>query len=152
VFSRIDYTVQSLTIVLQLVFTGRLASRFGVGVLLTAVPVLMIGGFLLLSTIHTFAVLAFVMIARRVGEYAFVRPGREMLWSAVSIEEKYKAKNVIDVPVYRGADALVAQVDKVLEAGGLAPTTIALVGAGVAGAWAVNGFALGKKRAQIEDR
>jgi len=152
VFSRIDYTVQSLTIMLQLLFTGRLASRFGVGVLLTAVPVLMIGGFLLLTGIHTFGVLAFVMIVRRVGEYAFVRPGREMLWSAVSTEEKYKAKNVIDVPVYRGADALVAQVDKVLAAGGLPPTTIAFIGAGVAGAWAMNGLVLGRKRARMENR
>jgi ATP:ADP antiporter, AAA family len=150
VFSRIDYTVQGLTVLLQLLFTGRLASRFGVGVLLTAVPVLMIGGFLLLSGFHSFAVLAFVMIARRVGEYAFVRPGREMLWSAVSTESKYKAKNVIDVPVYRGADALVAQVDKALAAGGLQPATVALIGAGVAGAWAVNGFVLGRKRAQME--
>jgi len=112
----------------------------------------MIGGFLLLSGFHSFGVLAFVMIARRVGEYAFVRPGREMLWSAVGTEEKYKAKNVIDVPVYRGADALVAQVDKALAAGGLSPATVALVGAGVAGAWAVNGFALGRKRAQMEKK
>ncbi len=45
------------------------------------------------------------------GEYAFVRPAREMLFSRVDNETKYKAKNVIDVPVYRGADALSAQVN-----------------------------------------
>ena len=150
VFSRIDYTVQSLTIILQLLFTGRLASRFGVGVLLTAVPVTMVGGFLLLSAFHVFAVLALVMIVRRVGEYAFVRPGREMLWSAVTTEEKYKAKNIIDVPVYRGADAFSAQVDKALAAGGLSPSAVAVIGAGVAGAWAVNGFLLGRTRRKAE--
>ena len=144
VFSRIDYTVQSLTILLQVAFTGRLATRFGVGVLLTAVPVVMIAGFLFLATSGSFAVLAAVMIVRRVGEYAFVRPGREMLYSAVDTETKYKAKNVIDVPVYRGSDALVAQVDKALAALTLPAGSVALVGAGVAAAWAVNGFVLGK--------
>lgn len=152
VFSRLDYTVQSLTIVSQLFFTGRIASRFGVGSLLTVVPVAMFAGFLLLGGFHTFGILALVMITRRVGEYAFVRPGREMLFSRVSTEEKYKAKNLIDVPVYRGGDAIIAQVDKTLSAAGLAPANVALLGAGVAAAWAVNGFLLGRSHKEAEKR
>jgi AAA family ATP:ADP antiporter len=152
VFSRLDYTVQSLTIISQLFFTGRIASRFGIGSLLTAVPVAMFAGFLLLGGFHTFGILALVMITRRVGEYAFVRPGREMLFSRVDTESKYKAKNLIDVPVYRGGDAIVAQVDKALSAAGLAPANVALLGAGVAAAWAVNGFLLGRSHKAAEDR
>ena len=144
VFSRIDYTVQSLTILLQVAFTGRIASRFGVGALLTAVPVVMIGGFLFLASSGTFAVLAAVMILRRVGEYSFVRPGREMLFSRMDTETKYKAKNTIDVPVYRGADAMVAQVDSALAATALPSGGVALIGAGVCAAWAVNGLLLGR--------
>src|SRR5690606_12500062 len=151
VFSRIDYTVQTLTVILQLVFTGRLALRFGVGVLLTAVPVAMVLGLLLLAGFHTFGVLAAVMIARRVGEYAFVRPGREMLFSRVDTETKYKAKNTIDVPVYRGGDALASQVETALVSGGMALTTVATLGAGVAAAWAVVGFLLGRARREQED-
>lgn len=144
VFSRLDYTVQTLTIIAQLTITGRIATKWGIGSLLTFVPVLMIGALLMLATFHTFAVLAAAIIARRVGEYAFVRPGREMLFSRVDTETKYKAKNAIDVPVYRGGDALIAQVDSVLSNAGMSAASLAAIGAGTAAAWAVNGVILGK--------
>ncbi len=144
VFSRLDYTVQSLTIVSQLLFTGRLAARFGIGLLITMVPLAMVGGFLALAATGTFGVLAVVMIMRRVGEYAFVRPAREMLFSRVDTETKYKAKNLIDVPVYRGGDALAAQVGKGLTASGWSAGAVAVLGAFVALAWAVNGFVVGR--------
>ena len=144
VFSRLDYTVQTLTIIAQLTITGRIATRWGIGSLLTFVPLLMVGALLMLATFHVFAVLAIAMISRRVGEYAFVRPGREMLFSKVDVETKYKAKNAIDVPVYRGGDALIAQVDSVLSNAGMSAAGLALIGAGAAAAWTVNGVLLGK--------
>lgn len=150
IFSRLDFTVQSLTLLLQIAFTGRIAARFGVGALLTAVPVAMVLGFLVLAASGTFAALALVMIARRVGEYSFVRPGREMLFSVVDTETKYKAKNTIDVPVYRGGDAITAQVDKFLSSGGMSAAGVALVGAGVSAVWAVNGWLLGRYRRRHE--
>jgi AAA family ATP:ADP antiporter len=146
VFSRIDYTVQTLTIIAQLLFTGRIASRWGIGSLLMFVPMLMVGGFLLLAGLYTFPVLVAVMITRRVGEYSFIRPGREMLFSRVDTETKYKAKNAIDVPVYRGGDALIAQVDSRLDGAGMSPANIALIGAGAAVLWAVNGVLLGRSK------
>jgi len=149
VFSRLDYTVQTLTILSQLLLTGRLASRWGVGSLLTIVPVAMVCGFVLLAGVHTFPVFAAVMITRRWGEYAFIRPGREMLYSRLDTETKYKAKNAIDVPVYRGGDALVAQLDSALSGGGIGPAGLALLGAGAAAAWAVNGALLGRASARI---
>ena len=144
IFSRLDYTVQTLTIIAQLTLTGRIATKWGIGSLLTFVPLVMVGGLLLLASFHTFAVLAGVIIARRVGEYSFVRPGREMLFSKVGTETKYKAKNAIDVPVYRGGDALIAQVDSALINAGMSAASLALIGAGAAAAWTVNGVLLGK--------
>jgi AAA family ATP:ADP antiporter len=152
VFSRLDYTVQTLTIIFQLTLTGRIAKRFGIGMLLTAVPILMFTGFLLLATFGTFAVLAAVMITRRVGEYAFVRPGREMLFSRVDTESKYKAKNTIDVPVYRGGDAISGQVDKLLSASAWSASAVAVVAAGIASVWAIVGYLLGRTRRGEEQR
>ena len=149
VFSRIDYTVQTLTIISQVIITGHLARKWGVVVLLTLVPFAMIFGFVLLAATGTFTVLVAMMITRRVGEYAFVRPGREMLFGPVDLETKYKAKNTIDVPVYRGGDALTAQIDKVLSSTG-SSSMVALIAAGVAAVWAVNGYLIGRARDRLE--
>jgi ATP:ADP antiporter, AAA family len=145
VFAALDWIVQGLTIVCQLFLTGRIASRLGLSVLLAIVPVIMIFGFLSLAALGTFAVLAVVFVLRRVGEYAFVRPGREILFSRVDNETKYKAKNVIDVPVYRASDAITAQVSTALESGALGTPAVAFIGAVVAVVWAVNGWWLGKR-------
>jgi AAA family ATP:ADP antiporter len=145
VFSRLDYIVQGLAVVSQLFITGRVASKLGVVALLTIIPAVMVAGFTALALFNSFWVLAVVFVARRAGEYAFIRPGREMLFSAVDTETKYKAKNLIDVPVYRGGDALSAQVKAGLENGGLSPAGVALLGAGLAATWALNGWWLGRR-------
>jgi AAA family ATP:ADP antiporter len=145
IFSRIDYTVQALTIGFQFFLTGRVAKRFGVSTLVTFVPLLMIAGFLGLALASSFAVLAFVMIVRRVGEYAFIRPGREMLYSVVDTETKYKAKSFNDVPVYRGGDALAAQLQGLLQHQGMTASAIAVLGAGLAALWALVGWRLGRQ-------
>ncbi len=145
VFARIDWIVQSITILAQLFITGRIASRLGLVVLLTIIPVAIFFGFLALSIWNTFMLLAVVIVLRRSGEYAFVRPGREMLWTPMSKETKYKAKNFVDVPVYRGADAAVAQLQRAIEGGGFGVQTAALLGALAAALWAVNGWWLGRR-------
>ena len=150
VFSRLDYIVQALAVVSQLFITGRVASRLGVMVLLTVVPLAMVAGFTALALFNSFAVLAVVFVARRAGEYAFIRPGREMLFSRVDTETKYKAKNLIDVPIYRGGDALSAQVKGALEGGGLPAAGVALLGAALAAAWALNGWWLGRRAGSQE--
>ncbi|MCL6250464.1 MFS transporter [Altererythrobacter sp. KTW20L] len=144
VFAALDVAVQSLTIGIQLFFTGRLAKRLGVTVLLVAVPATMMFGFGLLAMAATFPVLAFVMIVRRVGEYALVRPGREMLFAPLDTETKYKAKNAIDTLVYRGGDL----VSGWAYTGIVAVASLSVVGfAGmaVAGIWAALGFAIGRR-------
>jgi ATP:ADP antiporter, AAA family len=144
-FARLDWIVQGLTVICQVVLTGRIAAKLGLTTLLIIVPLFMIGGFITLAASGTLSVLVVVFIARRVGEYAFVRPAREMLFSRLDTETKYKAKNVIDVPVYRGADALSAQVNSALQGAGSSPAAIAYIGAGVCVAWLVNGWLLGRK-------
>ena len=145
VFARIDWIVQSLTILAQLFITGRIASRLGLVVLLTIIPVALVLGFVVLAAWNTFAVLVVVIVLRRSGEYAFVRPGREMLWTPMDKETKYKAKNFVDVPVYRGADAAVAQLQRAIEGAGLGAQTVALLGALGAILWAANGWWLGRR-------
>lgn len=147
VFAAIDATVQALTIFIQIFVTGRIARRLGVTVLLTLVPVLMIFAFGALAIAATFPVLVAAMIARRVGEYAFVRVGREMLFTRVDAEAKYKAKNAIDTFVYRGGDLLSAWAQTGLVAAG-SILLAALGGMAIAAAWAVTGLAIGRR----EDR
>lgn len=144
IFATIDVVVQALTIGIQAFFTGRLARHLGVTVLLVAVPVTMMLGFGLLALTATFPVLALVMIVRRVGEYALVRPGREMLFAPLDPETKYKAKNAIDTLVYRGGDL----VSGWAYTGIVAVASVSLVGlAGmvVAGVWAIVGLAIGRR-------
>jgi AAA family ATP:ADP antiporter len=145
VFARLDWIVQSLTVVSQIFLTGRIASRLGLTVLLTIVPIVMMLGFAALAASGTFAVLAVVFVIRRAGEYAFVRPGREMLFSRLDTETKYKAKNLIDVVVYRGADVLTGQVNTALDRAGFLPVVVALLGIATSALWAVNGWWLGRR-------
>jgi ATP:ADP antiporter, AAA family len=151
VFASIDIVVQSLTILIQIFLTGRIAKRLGVTVLLVAVPVTMMFGFGLLAVAASFPILVFVMIVRRVGEYALVRPGREMLFTPVDAETKYKAKNAIDTFVYRGGDAIAGWVYTGIVA--VASTgAVALVGAALAGVWAAVGYAIGRRHDSKADQ
>ena len=74
------------------------------------IPVLMVGGWLIVAVIPLLAVLVGLQIARRAGNYAVTRPGREMLFTQVDSETRYKAKPVIDIVVYRGGDMVTAWV------------------------------------------
>ena len=145
VFARIDLAVQALTLATQVFFTGTIARRLGVAVLLCSVPVAMVGGFLALAVIGNVWILTAVMIARRAGEYALTRPGREILFTSVDTESKYKAKNLVDVVVYRGGDALAAQLRGGLRANEMGAAGIAVVGAGIALAWAMVGYWLARR-------
>lgn len=145
VFASLDVTVQTLVIITQLTLTGFIATRIGVIALLATVPFIMVFGLTVYAVFGTFSVMAAAMVLRRWGEYALIRPGREMLFSKVDKESKYKAKNVCDVAVYRIADAAFAQAKKLLDAIGMGGTAQALTAAAVAALWAINGWWLGKR-------
>jgi AAA family ATP:ADP antiporter len=145
VFSALDFTVQTLALLSQLFLSGRIAARLGLRFLLTAVPLAVGVSFLALAAFPVFGVLAAAMILRRAGEYALIRPGREMLFTAVPAEDKYKTKSVIDTVVYRGGDAASGWVKTGVDTLGYGAVLIALLGAAVALAAAAVGYGLGAK-------
>ncbi|WP_166364758.1 NTP/NDP exchange transporter [Pseudomonas akapageensis] len=151
VFGLIDAVVQTLAILTQIFFTGRIAQKLGVGVLLVAVPLVMVAGFLWLALAPGFAVFVVVMVVRRAGEYALVRPGREMLYTVLAPEEKYKAKNFIDTVVYRGGDAVSGWVKRGLDVLGEHPQLAMFIGVALALIWAASGGWLGRRRRRLED-
>ena len=151
VFGIIDIVVQCLTLLAQVFLTGRIAQRLGVGVLLVVLPLVVAAGFLALALTPVFAMFVVVMVIRRAGEYAFVRPGREMLYTVVSAEDKYKSKNFIDTVVYRGSDALSGWVKRGLDLIGDQPSLAMFIGAALALVWALTGGLLGRWERQRED-
>jgi AAA family ATP:ADP antiporter len=150
VFGTIDAVVQALSLVIQVFVTGHLAKRLGVGVLLVSVPVAMALGFLALAAAPVFAVFVVVMVIRRVGEYALVRPGREMLYAVVPTEQKYKAKNFIDTVVYRGGDAVSGWVKRAIDVVSDSPAVAMIFGAVLAVCWGLCGFFLGRREQTLE--
>jgi AAA family ATP:ADP antiporter len=115
-----------------------------------AVPLIAATGFLWLAFAPTFAVLAVVMVVRRAGEYALVRPGREMLYTVVEPEAKYKAKNFNDTVVYRGADAVSGWVKAGIDMIAQQPTIAMLLGVAIALVWGLTGRALARAQRRIE--
>ena len=150
VFGLIDAVVQGLAILTQVFLTGRIAQRLGVRVLLTGVPLLLVAGFLWLAWSPVFAVFVVVMVTRRAGEYALVRPGREMLYTVLPSEQKYKAKNFNDTVVYRGGDAVSGWVKRGVDLIADQPSLALLLGAMIALAWAFTGAWLARQYRQWE--
>jgi AAA family ATP:ADP antiporter len=151
VFAKFDYVVQGLTILTQLFLTGLIATRLGVTALLTIVPAVMVVGFFGLAALGSFWALAVAMVIRSWGEYALVRPGREMLMSRFDSVTKYKAKNLIYVPVYRVSDFVFAQAQRVMEVM-LSSAGAALGGAALAGGWLATGWWLGRRFDREKER
>ena len=145
IFGTIDIVVQAGALLSQLFITGRVAPKLGVRALLAIVPLLMCIGFLGLALAPGFALLVALMIVRRIGEYAFVRPGREMLFAPLDAESKYKAKNFIDTVVYRAGDAMSGWVKSLLDLLGQGAGPVAVVGAGCALLWGYLGWQLGRQ-------
>jgi AAA family ATP:ADP antiporter len=141
----IDLVVNSLAILVALFGTGRLATRFGMSTTLSILPVLLVGGWLLVAVSPVLMVLVGLQVVRRAGNYAITRPGREMLYTLVDDEMRYKAKPVIDIVVYRGGDVITAWLyTGVTAMFGLGLTGVAILGAGVAAIWALAGAWLGR--------
>jgi AAA family ATP:ADP antiporter len=140
-FSAIDTVVQGATLLVQVFVTPRIARKLGVTVLLASIPILMVFGFAALAVSAALPMLLLIVVLRRVGEYAFARPGREMLFTSVGEEERYKAKNVIDTVVYRGGDALSAWLRSAVESVG---ANVLLMGVGLAALWGAVGWWLGR--------
>lgn len=129
----------------QVFIAGRVAQKLGVRMPLVMVPLIVSISFLGLALAPSFAMLAALMIVRRIGEYAFVRPGREMLFASLDAESKYKAKNFIDTVVYRAGGAMSGWGKTALDMLGQGTEVVAVVGAICAMLWGDFGWRLGNQ-------
>ena len=151
IWAFMDFATNSLTIVAGLFITSRLATRFGLGVTLAFLPVIVLAGLLSVAMVPLLPVVVGLQIFRRGGNYAITRPAREMLFTYVDQETRFKAKQVIDVIVYRGGDVFWAWAFTLLTAVvGLGVAGVALAGAAIAGIWTMLAIYLGKK-VKIQD-
>jgi AAA family ATP:ADP antiporter len=148
-FASMDLAVNALTLVLQLFVTGRLLSRFGVTVMLAALPAVAIVGFLVLGFATLLPVLIAFGVLRRAGEFAISKPARETLYTVVPRAEKYQAKNVIDTVVHRGGDAASAWGVAGLQALGLALPGMAFAAVPIACLWFATALFLGRRHEQL---
>jgi ATP:ADP antiporter, AAA family len=147
-FATIDLTVNILTLGVQLFLTGRIVVWLGVAVTLALLPAATILGFGVLGVMPTIGVIATFQVLRRAGDYAIARPTREILFTVVPREDRYKAKSFIDTVVYRFGDQLGAWTVAALV--GFGPGEVALVAAGLAAVWLVNALWLGRRQEVME--
>jgi len=146
IWALMDLATNTLTIVAGLFVTSRLATRFGLGITLAVVPIIVLGGLLSVAMVPALTIVVALQIVRRGGNYAITRPAREMLFTHVDQETRFKAKQVIDVVVYRGGDVFWGWAFTGLtQIIGLGVAGIALVGGAIAALWAAVGLYLGKR-------
>lgn len=135
-FSLLDFLTSLLTWLTQMFITNRVISRFGLVAPLLFLPLVSLAGFVGIALWPTLVLYAVLSILRRVGEYALSKPAREVLFTVVSREEKYKAKNFIDTAISRGGDASTAWLVTGLKAFGATTTHLAWALIPVMGLWA----------------
>ena len=146
ILGSIDWLVNLVTFGMAFFITGRIVGKVGMPVALALMPILICGGLLILAFAPILTVLLALQVFRRGGNYGLTRPAREMLYTRVTQEERFKAKPVIDIVVYRGGDAVSAELFSFLTDGvGLGLAAVAMVGSGIAAVWAGAGLWLGKK-------
>ena len=148
-FATIDLLVNVLTLIVQLFLTGPIVLAVGVALPLAFLPALTIAGFGILALTPTIAAMAAVQVVRRAADYAIARPAREMLYTVVPREDRYKAKSMIDTVVYRTGDQVGAWVVALLRVMGLAPMQVSLVAIPVAIVWLMNALWLGRRQERL---
>jgi AAA family ATP:ADP antiporter len=152
IFASIDLAVNLLTLATQIFATGQLLKRFGTGLTAAALPAIYIAGFLAVFTAPTLGVVLVAQVAQRWFHFSVATPARQVFYTVLSREEKYKAKNLIDVVIYRGSDALYGWVYDSLQVLGLKLGAIALVSVPVAAIWLVLSAMLGGAQEQRAER
>ena len=145
IWAQMDLAVNLLAISTGLFATGRIVTKFGMPATIAMIPIIICIGLLVLAISPLLGVVMILQIIRRAGNYAVTRPAREMLFTLVNQETRFKAKPVIDIVAYRGGDMLTAWLFTGLTQGlGLGLAAVAAVGAGIASLWALVGIYLGK--------
>jgi len=142
-YAAIDLATNSIAVVVQLFGTGRFIKRFGVTTGLLINPIVMVLAFLAVALFPALLVLGSIQVLRRAAEYAVAKPSRDMLFTVVDQQSKYKAKNVIDTVVYRFGDLSSSWISAAILPFGVAG--LAIFGAIVAVAWFPIAYLLGKR-------
>jgi len=145
-FAKIDLAVNVLTLGTQLFLTERIIRILGTALTLTLLPGISAIGFAALGAAPTVAIVVAFQALRRAGNFAIARPAREVLFTVVPREDKYKAKSFIDTVVYRSGDQLGAWSYGLLSFLGMGLTGIAFVAVPLSVAWLLNGFWLGRRQ------
>jgi AAA family ATP:ADP antiporter len=151
-FAAMDFSVNALTLFVQVFLTGRIVAALGLPWALAIIPLFLVLGFGALAVAPVLSVFVVVQVLRRSGNYALMKPAREMLYVILSRDEKYKAKNFIDTAVYRGGDAISAWLFAGLRGLGLSLGQTAWVAVPIAGLWAWVAFRLGQKHDRLAER
>jgi AAA family ATP:ADP antiporter len=147
-FATIDLSVNMLTLVVQLFLTGRIILLLGVSLSLAILPALTMIGFGALALAPSLGVIAVFQVLRRAGDYAIARPTREVLFTVLPREDRYKSKGFIDTVVYRLGDQVGAWSVVLLD--GPASRGAALVAIGIAAVWLANALWLGRRQRVLE--
>lgn len=148
-FATIDLAVNIVALGVQVLGTRALVQRLGLRVALSAAPVLTLCGLGVLAVWPTAACLAAVQVLHRSGEYALMRPGREMIYTALDPESRHKAKSFIDTAVYRANDAANSWLASAVRAAGL--NAVLVVALPAATAWLATGFLVGRRHDGASD-
>ena len=145
-FATIDLVVNVLTLAIQLFLTGRLVRWLGVGMALALLPALSVFGFGVLAVLPTLSAIVVFQVIRRAGNFALTRPTREVLFTVVPREDRYKAKSFIDTAVYRSGDQVGAWSYALIGVLGWGVTQAALVAAVLSALWFFNSLWLGRRQ------
>ena len=149
VLAKLELSVQTLTVITQIFFTGRIIRWLGLGLALALLPIISILGFGGLALLPAFGTVAVFTVLRRGGNFAITNPAMEVLFTVVRREDKYKAKNVIETFVYRGGDQIGAWAYKGLTGLGLGLVGISSVAVPLSMIWLGLGLWLGRRQAQL---
>jgi AAA family ATP:ADP antiporter len=144
IFATVDLAVGLLTLAVQFFATGKLIARFGVGAALALLPLVFAAGFAVLAASPVLAVVIAFQALQRTANFAISNPAREALFTVLARDEKYKAKNVIDIVAVRGADAAGGWAFTALRSLGMEVRSIPLVAIGLAAACFALAVALGR--------
>jgi ATP:ADP antiporter, AAA family len=145
-FATIDLTVNVITLVVQVFLTGRLVRWLGVAVVLALLPALSMLGFGTIAMLPTLFAVASFQVLRRAGNFALTQPARQVLYTVVSREDRYKAKNFIDTAVYRAGDQVGAWSYALIGMVGWGIEEASFVAIALSALWLVNSFWLGKRQ------
>ena len=144
-FANIDLAVNVLTLLIQLLLTGRIIKRLGVALTLTLLPAMSVAGFAVLGAAPTLWAVITFQVLRRAGNFGVARPTRETCFTVVPREDKYKAKSFIDTFVYRAGDQIGAWSYAGMGLLGLGLAGISVAAVPISIAWLVNGLWLGRR-------